>query len=103
MEKILVGNRCPMCQKMHKVAVNKRDYDDWQGGMSLLRAFPYLNTYQREIIQTGTCQSCWDNLFGGPDEEDLACDGDFILEDDEDFMFVKHFGQFLYTIEKPSA
>lgn len=92
MEKIMIGNRCPMCQKMHGVEVNKSDYDAWQDGMSIQRAFPYLDAYQREIIQTGMCQPCWDKLWGGPEEEeDLDCDCEFVLEeeDEDDVMLIE--------------
>lgn len=70
---LTVGNRCPMCGKVHTVTVNDADFEKWQSGVSAQNAFPYLSTDEREILISGTCPKCWDSMFSfGEDEEEDA-------------------------------
>lgn len=91
MEKIFVGNRCPMCQKMNQVEVYKADFEKWQNGELIQVAMPYLSADDREIIKTGVCPKCWDRMFGiEPEEdEDPDFDGEFVPEDEDDVMVVE--------------
>ena len=104
MKKILVGNRCPMCQSMNSVEVDDKDLIKWQNGESIQKAFPYLNANEREIIQTGICPTCWDKMFGiEPEEdEDPDFDGEFVpedeLEDEFDDMVEEDIDAFLAYI-----
>lgn len=61
---------CPRCRKVHPILVNIEDYLDWHAGMRLTQeAFPYLNADEREMLISGTCPTCWDEMFGIDDEE----------------------------------
>ena len=62
--KITIKRACPVCKKEHSVTVEKSDYERWRsGGILIQRAFPYLKPDEREILQSGTCPTCWDELF----------------------------------------
>ena len=61
--KITIKRRCPMCKKENSVTVEKADYQRWSAGALIQNAFPYLKPDEREILQSGTCPTCWDELF----------------------------------------
>ena len=41
------------------------DYWDWKDGAFVQDAFPYLSAEVREMLISGICPSCWNNMFGG--------------------------------------
>ena len=43
--------------------VEKDDYYRWLRGTHVQNAFSYLNASEREILISGTCSECWDNMF----------------------------------------
>lgn len=67
---VIVGRPCPFCGKVHEVTVSEADYAAWQGGELAQNAFPYLSADEREILISGICPTCWDNMFSGEDEEE---------------------------------
>lgn len=60
---------CPFCGKGHSVWVNEIDYLDWQDGELAQNAFPYLSADEREMLISGICPTCWDEMFALPDDE----------------------------------
>jgi hypothetical protein len=67
-----VGARCPKCGLVNVVTVEKADYDKFakrQGHAAEL--FPYLSASEREILITGICGKCWDELFKEEDGEEI--------------------------------
>ena len=61
--KTTINKVCPLCKKTNSVTVNTEDYEKWRAGQLIQRAFPYLKPDEREILQSGTCPTCWDELF----------------------------------------
>lgn len=59
-----IKNTCPLCGKITYVAVNGDDYEKWQHGTLVQRAFPYLSADEREVLITGMCYECQDDVFG---------------------------------------
>ncbi len=60
---------CVHCQKEFVIQVNEADYDSWVDGKALIQdAMPYLTPGQRELLISGTCDDCWNSLFGSNDE-----------------------------------
>ena len=55
---------CPVCKKRQSVMVNIKDYIRWERGELTQRCFPYLSAEEREIIISGVCPDCWENMFG---------------------------------------
>ena len=58
-----VKKACPLCRKQQSVFVKKEQLEKWENGMLIQTAFPELSASQRELLQTGTCDTCWDNMF----------------------------------------
>jgi len=64
-DSVYVGRNCPFCGKYHEVEVSEADYWSWLiHEKSVQTAFPYLNANDREILVSGICSECWDNMFG---------------------------------------
>ena len=43
--------------------ITEDQYDDWQNGTLIQRAFPHLSPGDREFIKTGITEQEWDRLF----------------------------------------
>lgn len=63
MKEIEVVTVCPICGCANFVFVNEMDYLDWQDGELVQDAFPYLSADEREMLISGICPDCWENMF----------------------------------------
>lgn len=62
-EEIVLSPVCNMCGKTKKLKVNKDDYLRWNSGELIQNCFPYLSADQREILISGFCGECFENIF----------------------------------------
>ena len=69
-KEVTIITRCPFCGRTNEVAANEADYLDWQDGVLVQDAFPYLSADEREMLISGICPACWASSFGDEDEED---------------------------------
>ena len=60
---IKIQKICPHCKKTNTIMVDRRAYSEWRAGKLIQQAFPNLSNDQREILKTGICPKCWDELF----------------------------------------
>ena len=59
-----ISAKCPMCGKISKVTCKEKDWFKYQTSDSHIQdIFPYLSASDREIIQTGICDECWNTMF----------------------------------------
>jgi len=92
MKKIAIEVRCPFCGHISVLGVNEEDYLAWDSGELAQNCFPYLDPSEREILISGLCFKCQDDVFGFDDEED---DEDYELADiDDDCGFDPYLGYF---------
>lgn len=92
MKKIAIEVRCPFCGAINHIAVFETDYDRWIDGELVQNAFPYLTADERELLVSGLCFKCQDDVFGSDDEED---DEDYEPADiDDDCGFDPYLGCF---------
>lgn len=70
MEKITIEARCPFCGHVSIIGVNEKDYIAWYCGELAQNCFPYLDDSEREILISGICLKCQDDVFGSDDDED---------------------------------
>lgn len=68
---VTIITRCPFCGHANEVEVNEMDYLDWSDGELAQVAFPYLSADEREMLISGICPTCWDEMFGSDEEPDL--------------------------------
>ncbi len=63
---IAVSVLCPACSKMHTLTVPVAGYMLWLIGEPVQVAFPDIAREDREMLVTGTCSSCWLEMYGPP-------------------------------------
>tara|TARA_Y100000817_G_C16807512_1_gene522680 strand:+ start:358 stop:579 length:222 start_codon:yes stop_codon:yes gene_type:complete len=61
---------CWNCLQTHVIEVSSEGYAEWQGGELIQEALPELSAGERELLMSGTCDPCWDELFGDFAEEE---------------------------------
>ena len=59
---------CPNCHTLHNLLVNAEGFKKWQSGELIQKALPELSGDEREMLITGICGSCWNELFSEPDD-----------------------------------
>jgi hypothetical protein len=59
-----VTAECRLCGRTYELKVNPGDFMDWRKGKHIQDAMPYLSAGDRELLISGTCESCFDELFG---------------------------------------
>jgi hypothetical protein len=61
---------CFHCEAKHIFKLSSNDYDDvFYKRRFMQDIFPDLSIDQRELMISGTCKSCWDDMFPPDDYE----------------------------------
>ena len=55
--------RCIVCDDTFDIMVDPNDLNRWAEGELIQEALDYLNPDERELLLSGICGSCWDDLF----------------------------------------
>jgi hypothetical protein len=55
---------CRECDTMYYFVAEKQDVVDWQNGGLIQNILPYLNMDIRELLISGICGKCFDEMFG---------------------------------------
>lgn len=76
---------CPICHKTTPVFVDEQDYFDWKDGALAQSVFWYLDADEREMLISGICPECWENMFGSSEDEEEEEDDPDYEEDDYDY------------------
>lgn len=64
MSKIDFVKNCLICNKPYTVKIDYSDWLNYKFGRVLIQdAFPYLTPDEQDIITTGICPSCWNDMF----------------------------------------
>jgi hypothetical protein len=51
--------------------VNEQDFLDWTSGVGYIQEkLSYLSADERELLISGTCGSCWKEMFGSEEDEE---------------------------------
>jgi len=58
-----IPKKCPFCQKFHGVEVAEEQYEDYQNGMLLSKAFPDHTAAQRDAILVDICEDCHKRIY----------------------------------------
>ena len=61
---------CPFCGKVNHLIVNAELYGMWQSGALIQRVFPMVSATEREILMSGICEDCQDDVFGKESKDD---------------------------------
>ena len=57
------GVECWRCKKEYTVLADERDVCDWQDGVLIQEALPYLSAGDRELLISATCDPCFHRMF----------------------------------------
>jgi len=49
------------------VTVLVSEFENWENGELIQKAFPELSADDRELLLTGICSKCWNEIFGDDD------------------------------------
>ena len=66
--KVPFAAMCPFCGNVTRFAVENFELEAYENGALAQNAFPNLSATEREVIVSGMCPSCQDNIFGGDEE-----------------------------------
>ena len=61
----IVAVDCVRCKERQHITTKTEDLDSWENGELIQNAMPYLSAGEREILISGVCEACFDNMFGG--------------------------------------
>ena len=65
-DKVILARQCPFCGKETRKEMDAKEFYDgieaYQNGALVQNAFPKADTSLRELIITGICDACWENL-----------------------------------------
>jgi len=64
----VVAVPCRLCDTVHDLTVNVEGFVNWQAGEFIQEALPELSCDERELLISGTCSTCFDELFPSEDE-----------------------------------
>jgi hypothetical protein len=64
----VVAVPCRLCNEVADLTVNIEGFVAWQGGKLIQDALPELSADQRELLISGTCDKCWNEMFGSDEE-----------------------------------
>lgn len=67
MTTLLITKPCPYCGTVSKVTVPESGLKAWKSGTRIQDALPGLTADEREILMSGVCSKCWDDVFGEVD------------------------------------
>lgn len=57
------------------IVVDSRSWNRYESGNGLVQdLFPDLSDEERELLRTGICQKCWDEILGPQDPEKVEVD-----------------------------
>ena len=65
-EMVVLERTCPFCGKPNSTVVPKAAWEAgkklWPEHAAIQKAFPSFTPSQRELIMTGICDACWNNM-----------------------------------------
>ena len=79
-DKLEIVTQCPMCGEHHQIYVNLEDWHEYKYHTTrrhIQEIFPYLSNAEREMLMTGICPKCFDEMFAEDDEEETPEDDDW--------------------------
>ena len=65
MTKTIVAVDCVQCKETQHLTVGTADLTNWENGELIQNAMPYLTADEREVLISGICGTCFDNMFAG--------------------------------------
>jgi len=64
-EKGTLSVACSVCTTRKEIEVDIEKFYAWQGGELIQNALPELTPGERELLISGICEKCFDEILGG--------------------------------------
>lgn len=62
--------RCLICEDTFIIDANTEDFNKWREGKTNIQdCFPYMSPSNKELLLSGICEDCWDEMFKENEEE----------------------------------
>ena len=65
-DNVILVRKCPFCGKEVRKEMNAKEFDDgveaYRRGAHIQDAFPKADASLREMLMTGICDKCWENM-----------------------------------------
>ncbi len=75
---------CSYCNELHKVYCKEEDYNNWKDGAGFIQdIMDYVPPAVRELLISGTCGKCFDEMFESSLENDEDDEEDVLEENDK--------------------
>lgn len=56
---------CVHCGSEHVILLNRKDLEMWMSGEAYIQdSLDYISKSDRELLISGTCDSCWKKMWG---------------------------------------
>jgi len=82
-ETIVVAATCIECDGTSYIPCGKKDYFDWKANKGPIQnLMGYLPIYHRELLISGWCSTCFDEMFGEEAEEQMNIEILEVLKND---------------------
>tara|TARA_R110000787_G_scaffold93552_4_gene195855 strand:- start:81 stop:317 length:237 start_codon:yes stop_codon:yes gene_type:complete len=59
---------CRICNAVQTITAPVANFIAWENGEYCQDALPMLSSGQREMLMSQTCDSCWIEMFGEPED-----------------------------------
>jgi len=62
---------CKYCGITYQILADREDLDSWMNGNRYIQdLLAYLSPAERELLISGTCDNCWNQMFPEVDEDE---------------------------------
>lgn len=60
---IQISKKCIMCNTVHYMTLDADKVKRWRAGEKIQDVWPEMSPDEREVLISGTCPKCWDELW----------------------------------------
>ena len=97
---MLITRKSAFTNNVHTMDINvtHEDFEKLESGWLIQSAMPHISADEREFIMTGITPQEWEDAFGGSDDEDDGCIGEYThpsqyVDDDSSYVEDEDDGQ----------
>lgn len=62
-KKLKLVRACFSCREPQMIEVFQKDLEAWQKGKTIQQAIPYVSADKRELLISGVCGKCFNEMF----------------------------------------
>lgn len=75
--KAAVVVECVSCKKIYNIECDEEKFASWYNGNgNIQNVFPFMSKDDREMLISGTCPKCWDEMVAWAEEQEIRSNTD---------------------------